>query len=70
MTSVNAELFHREFDPKESRCADCGGFDIEWMYKCHRHGLEYCRGCSCPECYDELRDDDVSDPLPSEDSAS
>ncbi len=34
-------------------CADCGGFDVEWMYKCHKHGIEYCRGCSCPECEDE-----------------
>lgn len=48
---------------RESTCADCGGFDIEWMYKCRRHRLEYCRGCSCPECDKELYDDDVSDPL-------
>ena len=65
MTSVNAELFHREHD-RPSDCADCGGFDVEWMYKCQRHGLEYCRGCSCPECDRELYDDDNSDPLPSE----
>lgn len=38
-------------------CADCGGFDVEWMYKCHKHGLEYCRGCSCPECDEERWDD-------------
>lgn len=40
-----------------ANCADCGGFDIEWMYKCHKHGLEYCRGCACPECADEEWDD-------------
>lgn len=34
-------------------CADCGGFDIEWMYKCHKHGAEYCRGCSCPYCVED-----------------
>jgi hypothetical protein len=55
---------------RESRCADCGGFDVEWMYKCHRHGLEYCRGCSCPECDEELRDDDDSEPLSTGDSST
>jgi hypothetical protein len=40
-------------------CADCGGFDIEWMYRCHTHkGVEYCRGCSCPYCDEESADDD------------
>ena len=34
-------------------CADCGGFDVEWMYKCHKHGTTYCRGCSCPICDEE-----------------
>ena len=46
----------------ESTCADCGGWDVEWMYRCQKHGLEYCRGCSCPECdgeqYDDRPDDD------------
>lgn len=41
----------------EEHCADCGGIDIEWMYKCQKHGLEYCRGCSCPECDEEYEDD-------------
>lgn len=44
----------------ESKCADCAGYDIEWMYRCGKHNLEYCRGCSCPECaedsYDETDD--------------
>ena len=40
----------RERTMKDSYCADCGGFDVEWMYKCKKHRLEYCRGCSCPEC--------------------
>lgn len=38
-------------------CADCGGFDIEWMRRCSKHGLEYCRGCSCPSCDEEAWDD-------------
>lgn len=38
---------------KEPTCADCGGFDIEWMYRCAKHGVEYCRGCSCPICDEE-----------------
>ena len=42
----------------DSRCADCGGFDFEWMYKCTKHGLEYCRGCSCPSCDEDAYDDD------------
>lgn len=37
-------------------CADCAGFDIEWMYKCDKHRTEYCRGCACPECADEAWD--------------
>lgn len=40
-----------------SDCADCGSFDVEWMYKCHKHGLQYCRGCSCPECDEEELDE-------------
>lgn len=34
-------------------CDDCGGFDIEWMYRCSRHGTEYCRGCDCPFCEED-----------------
>ncbi|MCP5245708.1 MAG: hypothetical protein H6937_07095 [Burkholderiales bacterium] len=34
-------------------CADCGGYDIEWMYTCRKHNLQYCRGCDCPYCADE-----------------
>jgi len=40
------------------RCADCAGFDLEWMRKCEKHGLQYCRGCSCPECAEDSWDDD------------
>ena len=39
-------------------CHDCGGFDVEWMYRCHKHGTDYCRGCSCPCCDEEAADDD------------
>lgn len=39
-------------------CADCGGFDIEWMRKCFTHNVEYCRGCECPYCAEERFDDD------------
>lgn len=42
-------------------CADCGGFDIEWMYRCQKHGFEYCRGCACPACTDEEIDDREDD---------
>ena len=42
-------------------CADCGGYDIEWMYRCADHGLDYCRGCSCPVCDEELDEDDYED---------
>jgi hypothetical protein len=43
----------------ESICADCGGYDIEWMYRCHTHkGVEYCRGCSCPYCDEEAAEAD------------
>jgi hypothetical protein len=38
---------------KDVICADCGGFDLEWMRRCAKHGAEYCRGCSCPICEDE-----------------
>lgn len=43
---------------KQFNCADCGGWDVEWMYKCHTHGVEYCRGCSCPYCDEDELDDD------------
>ena len=46
---------------KDTICADCGGFDIEWMRKCPTHGLEYCRGCECPECEDEFVGEDYDD---------
>jgi len=38
---------------QEKLCADCGGIDLEWMRRCDKHGLEYCRGCSCPACEEE-----------------
>lgn len=38
-------------------CADCGGFDVEWMYKCQKHGTWRCRGCSCPWCDEDAQDD-------------
>jgi hypothetical protein len=38
-------------------CADCGGFHVEWMYRCQKHGLDYCKGCSCPACEEESQDD-------------
>lgn len=38
-------------------CDDCGGFDIEWMYRCDKHRTEYCRGCACPICSEEACDD-------------
>ena len=38
----------------DTYCADCGGFDIEWMYKCEKHmGVECCPGCECPLCADD-----------------
>jgi hypothetical protein len=46
---------------RQSMCSDCGGYDIEWMYKCHTHGVEYCRGCECPYCAEEDYDDHGSD---------
>lgn len=44
-------------------CADCGGFDVEWMRRCSKHkGVELCRGCECPYCAEEAYDDyDVDD---------
>lgn len=39
-------------------CADCAGFDIEWMHQCHKHkGVQFCRGCACPYCAEEAWDD-------------
>ena len=39
-------------------CADCGGFDVEWMHECKTHkGVQFCRGCDCPYCEDEKEDD-------------
>ena len=35
---------------KDYDCADCGGYDLEWMYRCEKHDTEWCRGCSCPDC--------------------
>ena len=41
-----------------SNCADCGGFDIEWMRRCPKHkGVEFCRGCECPYCAEESFED-------------
>ena len=34
-------------------CADCAGYDYEWMKTCKKHGCETCRGCSCPWCDEE-----------------
>lgn len=40
-------------------CADCGGYDVEWMYACRVHkGVEFCRGCECPYCAEEDGDDE------------
>lgn len=39
---------------KDEYCADCGGYDFEWMYHCHKHkGVIYCRGCECPYCAED-----------------
>lgn len=43
---------------KDPMCADCGGWDIEWMYQCSKHKVEYCRGCCCPECADDEANED------------
>lgn len=46
-------------DPVFTNCADCGGYDIEWMYRCFKHkGVEFCRGCECPFCAEDDFDDD------------
>ncbi len=42
----------------DQNCADCGGFDIEWMHHCNKHaGVYYCRGCDCPVCEGEWEED-------------
>lgn len=41
----------------DKMCPDCGGFDIEWMYKCFTHNVEYCRGCECPDCAEDDGDE-------------
>lgn len=41
-----------------SNCADCGGFDIEWMRQCFTHkGVQFCRACACPFCEEDELDD-------------
>ena len=41
-----------------SNCADCGGFDIEWMRQCFTHkGVQFCRGCECPYCAEDELDE-------------
>lgn len=43
-------------------CADCAGFDVEWMKECPKHkGVHLCRGCQCPWCLEEEGDDDDYD---------
>ena len=42
----------------DENCADCGGFDIEWMHKCFKHGAFYCCGCECPYCADDAYEED------------
>lgn len=39
--------------PPKSFCANCYGFDLEWMHQCPAHRVQYCRGCSCPYCEEE-----------------
>lgn len=39
-------------------CADCAGYDYEWMRTCPKHkGVQFCRGCSCPYCAEEVEED-------------
>lgn len=41
-------------------CSDCGGWDIEWMHHCHKHkGVQFCRGCACPDCAEDDLNADV-----------
>lgn len=44
-------------EQKPDICADCAGFDMEWMRRCDKHKTQFCRGCSCPACEDEAWDD-------------
>lgn len=50
-------------DPnKETMCAYCGGIDFEWMHRCGKHpGIEFCRGCYCPECIEDELDEALED---------
>jgi len=46
----------------DNMCADCGGFDVEWMNSCKKHkGIKVCRACECPECLDDELDDENFD---------
>lgn len=46
---------------KDPMCADCAGWDIEWMRECKKHkGVKTCRGCVCPYC----AEDDFMDNYP------
>lgn len=50
--------------PADPMCADCAGWDIEWMYHCQKHkGVQYCRGCSCPYCAEDAYDDEDDEPM-------
>ena len=46
---------------KDQICDACGGHDFEWMHECRRHNTEFCRGCSCPECDEESKEDDYGE---------
>lgn len=51
-------MSNQEQPTSDPMCADCGGWDIEWMCQCHKHkGVQFCRGCSCPYCDEEAWDD-------------
>lgn len=50
-------LLHPGVSMTRPICADCGGFDLEWMHRCAKHGAEYCRGCECPACVDDAWDE-------------
>src|SRR5690606_23076788 len=54
--SIHRTAHHRGKAMAKGDCADCGGYDVEWMYKCHKHDVEYCRGCSCPYCDEDFLD--------------
>lgn len=38
---------------KDQVCADCAGFDLEWMHYCVKHKAWFCRGCACPDCVED-----------------